>query len=149
MYIITSISCAPLLSTPSYAYAFNWLHEILPEMAQSKGGDEQEAVIREVLRANCDDVPSHMEVASPLSLGQKFVAAGIVTDAAFREMRHLPSPRLALELFICAKTVLEYDSSKFYKFLSILFSYEPCMKVTWKICEAMKESKRSIMSWYL
>ena len=114
---------------------------------QTRGGanetrvKEQRAVIKKVLTNNCADLTRLMEVASPLSIGQKLVSAGIVTEDAFRDIQHLDPPNFASRLFFCAKPVLERDSNKFHKFLSILFSYEPCVKVASMMCEEMKEGK--------
>ena len=117
-------------------------------MAQNEvAAKEQQlkAIIREVLRKNGTDLTSLMEVAPPLSIGEKLVAAGIVSGVALRNIQHRPSPEFASQLFFSTKTVLEVDNSKFYEYLSILFSYEPCVKLASKMCEEMQESKPALL----
>ena len=114
-------------------------------MAQGEIEAKLQRAINKVLTRNCADVSSLMEVASPLSIGQKLVAAFIVAEDAFRRMQQLDPPEFASRLFFCAKPVLERDSNKFHEFLSILFSYEPCVKLASKMCEEMKDGERAML----
>ena len=117
-------------------------------MAQNEAAAKEQqlkAIIKEVLRKNGPDLTGLMEVAPPLSIGKKLVAAGIVTEDAFRDMQHRSSPEFASQLFFSTKTALEVDISKFYEFLSILFTYTTCVKLASKMCEELKESKRALL----
>ena len=113
-------------------------------MAQGETEGKLRRAISKILTRNCADLSSLMEAASLLSVGHKLIAAGIVADGAFRSIQHLDPPEFASRLFFSVKTVLELDSNKFRKFLSILFSYEPCVKVVSKMCEEMKEGEPAI-----
>ena len=110
-------------------------------MAQNKTEAKLQKATGKVLTNNCADLSSLMEVVSPPSVGQKLVAAGIVATDAFRNLQHLDPPTLASRLFFCIEPVLKLDSNKFHKFLSILLSYEPCVKVVSKMCEELKEGE--------
>ena len=116
-------------------------------MAQNESAAKEQqlkAIFKAVLRKNELDLTDFMEVAPPLAIGRKLVAAGIVTEYALRDMQQRSSPEFASQLFSSTKTALEVDVSKFYDFLSILFSYEPCVKLASKMCEELKESKRAL-----
>ena len=113
-------------------------------MAQSEIETKLQRAISKVLTNNCADLSSFMEVAPPMSIGQKLVAAGIVARDAFRGIQHVDPRTFASRLYFFAEPVLEYDSNKFHKFLSILFSSEPCVKIASRMCEEMKEGERAM-----
>ena len=81
-------------------------------MSQVKDLEKRQLrAIKRVLTVNYADLSSFIEAASPLYIGQKLVAAGIVSAESFKGNRHHDIPTFASCLLNSAMTALEYGCS--------------------------------------